>query len=39
VDEETPTVSWLTFEVTGEEHADAGPKGTMSVYVVEADAI
>ncbi len=38
VDEETPTVSWLTFKVTGEERADAGPLGTMSVYVVEAES-
>jgi hypothetical protein len=38
VDEDAPTVSWLTFKVTGEEHADAGPMGAMSVYVVEADS-
>jgi hypothetical protein len=38
VDEETPTVSWLTFKVTGEERADAGPMGTMSVYTVETES-
>ena len=38
LDEDAPTVSWLTFKVTGEEHADAGPMGTMNVYVVEAES-
>jgi hypothetical protein len=38
VDEDTPTVSWLTFKVTGEEYADAGPKGRMRVYTVEAES-
>jgi hypothetical protein len=37
VDEDTPTVSWMSFKVTGEDQADAGPKGSVSVYVVEAD--
>ncbi len=37
VDEDTPTVSWLTFKVTGEELVDAGPKGKMRVYLVQIE--
>ena len=38
VDEDALTVSWVTFKVTGEDSADAGPKGKVKVWVVEADS-
>jgi hypothetical protein len=38
VDEDAPTVSWVTIKVTGEEPTSAGPRGTIKAWVVEAES-
>ena len=37
VDEDKLTMSWVTFRVTGQEMADAGPKGNVETWVVESN--
>jgi hypothetical protein len=38
IDEDAPTVSSVTFKVTGEDSVDAGPQGKVKAWVVEADS-
>ncbi len=38
VDEDSPTVSWLSFKVVAQQSIDAGSMGKVSAWVVEADS-
>lgn len=37
VDEDAPTLSWITYKVMGEDVTSAGPSGTVKTWIVEAD--
>jgi hypothetical protein len=37
VDEDHPTTSWVTFDVSGKEMMDAGGRGNLDTWIVESD--